>query len=238
MNFKISFFIFFIFFDCYSQIKIDSVDTTKKIDLKTLDKYKEELKNAKENYIIILNKSKPEFISYFYKNYEQGYNLDEYDSKKIDDSRSNRFKQTIIKYDNSIDVIEKIDNNFDSYKSYYSNGNIKSEVVSSWLGFGKSKSYKYDENGKITEMKDWDEGYKFTYVDVFAFLNKKEIKTCKLCMTKIYKITNNGKKTWVVEFQDYTIKKTVTFVLDAIDGTILNKTENNLPVRICGDSQN
>jgi predicted transcriptional regulator len=57
-------------------------------------------------------------------------------------------------------------------------------------------------------------------------------------MTKIYKITNNGKKTWVVEFQDYTIKKTVTFVLDAIDGTILNKTENNLPVRICGDSQN
>ena len=33
------------------------------------------------------------------------------------------------------DVIEKIDNYFDSYKSYYSNGNIKSEALSSWLGF-------------------------------------------------------------------------------------------------------
>lgn len=217
---------------------MDSVETIKKIDLKTLDKYKEELKNAKDNYIVILNKSKPEFISYFYKDYEQNYNLDEYDSKKIDDSRSNRFKQTIIKYDGSIDVIEKIDTYFDSYKSYYNNGNIKSEALSSWLGFAKSKSYEYDKNGMITEIKDWDEGYKFTYEDVFAFLNKKEIKTCKLCMTKIYKIVNNDKKTWVVEFLDYNIKKTVTYILDAIDGTIINKIENNLPERICGDSKN
>jgi hypothetical protein len=217
---------------------MDSVETTKKIDLKTLDKYKEELKNAKDNYLVILNKSKPEFISYFYKNYEEGYNLDEYNGKKNDDSRSNIFKQTILKYDNSIDVIEKIDNYFDSYKSYYSNGKIKSESVSSWLGFAKSKSYKYDENGKITEIKDWDEGYKFTYDDVFAFLNKNEIKICKLCMTNIYKIINNDKKTWVVEFLDYNIKKTVTYILDAIDGTIINKIESNLPVKICSDSKN
>jgi hypothetical protein len=106
------------------------------------------------------------------------------------------------------------------------------------LGFAKNKSYKYDEKGNITEIKDWDEGYKFTYDDVFTFLNNKEIKTCKLCMTKIYKIVNKDKKTWVVEYLDYNIKKTVTYVLDANDGTIINKIENNLPERICGNSKN
>ena len=229
MKIKMMYTFLLIFVSCLGQ---------KKIDLNIFEKYKEELKNAEDNTLLIVNESKPKFISYFYKNYQNGYNLDEYDDEKFDDSTKNKIRETIQKYDNSFDIIEKVDNYFDLYESYYKNGNLKSTVISSWLGFAKGKSYKYYENGAVADIKDWDEGYKFTSDNIFDFIEQNEIKICKLCMTRIYKITNNDKKTWVIEFQNQKIRKTVTYLLDAENGTILNKIVDNLPVKICKEPTN
>lgn len=197
---------------------------TKEINLHALQKYKAELIKSKKHSIVIADKKKVGYKAYFYKNQKQGYNFDEYDNQK------NKIRETVLNSDNSIDVIENIDDYFTSYQIYYPNGNIKSKRVSSWLGFTSGASYQYDENGNTTETKDWDEGYAFTFKDVLQFLDALPYKIQKTSPITINKIIHNDIKIWVITYHDRNSNKQLTYVLDASNGKILNQYEENLPV--------
>lgn len=115
--------------DKISQLNLEH----KKIDLNLFNQHIDKLKISGKNDLSISNNSKNGSKNYFYKSYD-AYCFDEYDNKNI------KTKETKIKFDNSVDIIENIDDYFDYYESYYNNGNIKSKLISSWLGFGVGKS--------------------------------------------------------------------------------------------------
>ncbi|AYN03374.1 MULTISPECIES: hypothetical protein [unclassified Flavobacterium] len=205
-----------------TKIKISQLNSDyKKVDLTLYNQYKIKLEKSNENDLAISNKSKSSFKNYFYKSYDS-YHLDEYDKNK-------KLKETKVNFDNSVDITENIDEYFDYYETYFSNGNIKSKLISSWLGFSVGKSYKYDENGNILEVKDWDEDYKFTFNNVLVFLDKMSIKIQKPSPIQISKTNTNGIKTWSILFPNIVIKKNITYILSGLDGSVINQHEESLP---------
>ena len=204
------------------KMKISQLNSEhKKVDLTLYDQYKLKLKKSDENILTTSNKLKSSSKKNFYKSYDS-YHLDEYDN-------NTKIKETKVNFDNTVDVIENIDEYFDYYESYYINGNIKSKLISSWLGFNVGKSYKYDENGDLLEIKDWDEGYLFTFKNVLNFLSKIPLEIQKPTTIQISKNTIKNTRTWIISFPDTRIKKNVIYVLNGLDGSILNKYEENLP---------
>jgi hypothetical protein len=195
--------------------------------INTFSLYKKELEVLKKNDFTIQPTTDKPCKTIFYKYYGE-YHLNQYDEKNF------KFKQSILKPDNSIDIVENVDSLFDKYESYYSNGIIKSQSISSWLGFTIGTSYKYNKKGKVVEAINWNQGYVFSFNEVLHFLHKKNIPLTKSTMTKVYKITNNNIKTWVIIYEDNNIKKVVTYILDASNGNTLNRLEENLPVFIHG----
>jgi CarboxypepD_reg-like domain len=198
-----------------------------KLDTSITNKYKKKLEDLNANNITIEPTSTKTKKAIFYK-YYNGYKLDEYDDKEF------IFKETTLKLDGNIDIVEHVEVYFDTYESYYSSCNIKSKSISSWLGFTIGTAYKYDTKENIIESINSDEGYTFTYKDVFHFLEEKSITIKKPTITKVYKITNNNIKTWVISYEDIKIGKIVTYILNATDGKIINRLEENLPVFIEG----
>lgn len=204
------------------KIKISQLNSEhKKVDLSLYNQYKLKLENSNENKLNTSNKLEISSEKYFYKSHDS-YHLDEYDKNK-------KIKETKVNFDNTIDVVENIDQYFDYYESYYVNGNIKSKLISSWLGFNVGKSYEYDKNGTILEIKDWDKDYQFTFKDILIFLDKIPLEIHRPTPIQISKNTINNVKTWVISFPDIRIKKNVTYVLNGLDGAIINQYEENLP---------
>lgn len=81
--------------------------------------------------------------------------------------------------------------------------------------------YQYDDTGKLLKEIDYDEGYKFSFQDVLNFCQLKKIKIVKGDVrklpggfyTQILKDENNGKKVWIIKYQDG-IKITENVVTD------------------------
>lgn len=204
------------------KIKISQLNSEhNKVDLSLYDQYKLKLENSNENKRTTPNRLELSSKKYFYKSYDS-YHLDEYDKNK-------KIKETKVNFDNTVDVVENIDQYFDYYESYYVNGNIKSKLITSWLGFNVGKSYEYDENGTVLEIKDWDKDYQFTFKDILFFLDKIPLEIHRPTPIQISKNTINNVKTWVISFPDIRIKKNVTYVLNGLDGAIINQYEENLP---------
>ncbi|HEX8575366.1 MAG TPA: hypothetical protein VF677_03650 [Flavobacterium sp.] len=99
-------------------------------------------------------------------------------------------------------------------KIFHGNGTIKEKGVF-FNGNDYTKLgmwYKFDENGKLIEKINYDEGYKFSFEDVLHYCNKNKInvelgdarKFEGGFHTQILKEEKNGLKVWVIQYQDHT----------------------------------
>ena len=112
-------------------------------------------------------------------------------------------------------------------KYYYSNGNIRSKNIGSWLGFTIGKSYVFDENGVVKEMVDHDIGYKFVFDDVVKFCNKHKVSLIwdperghNWITKKLYHL----EPAWYITgYPDKETQKFEIVILDGKNGKILGK---------------
>lgn len=123
---------------------------------------------------------------------------------------------------------EKIDNVFYLNKDYYLNGNIRSKVINSWLGFTINKGYRYDSEGNIIETIDHDKGYEFNYVKVLEFCRENNINILEKrelsFPNKIANVTlENGRKVWNIEYFNQETNKLDRYQLDGHTGEIILK---------------
>ncbi|PTX62347.1 hypothetical protein C8N46_103447 [Kordia periserrulae] len=106
--------------------------------------------------------------------------------------------ENISGYDYSINPI------FPVYKSFHNNGNIKTKGVVCWFGFDIGVWYHFDENGNVIKTIDYDEGFDFTYQQVFEFCEERGIplvKKNKGNRTKIWKqVISDDKYYWHIEY--------------------------------------
>lgn len=104
-------------------------------------------------------------------------------------------------------------------REFYPNGSIKSKGIICWFGFNLGFWYYFDEDGKIIKTINHDEGFNFTYEQIFRFCEERNIPLDKKYSgfrTKIWKqIISNSVKYWHIEFpiienfndQDFKISK-------------------------------
>lgn len=119
---------------------------------------------------------------------------------------------------------EKIDEFFYLSEDYYLNGNIRSKVINSWLGFAINVGYKYDSDGTIIETIDYDEGYEFSYKEVFEFCKKNNILLQLNKMNRLNKVTlENGRKVWNINYFNPETNKIDIYQLDGKTGEIILK---------------
>lgn len=83
--------------------------------------------------------------------------------------------QKIQKITWDIKLTERIDDLFSYKEVYYPSGKIKSKAIFCEKGFYISKTYSFDEDGKVINIKDNDVGYNFTFDDVFRFCNRERL---------------------------------------------------------------
>lgn len=102
--------------------------------------------------------------------------------------------------------------NYALKKIYHGNGNIK-EKGAFFNGNENTKLgmwYEYDSNGKLIKEINYDEGYKYSFEDVLLFCELKKIAVIKGDIrklqggfyTQIIKDTMNGRKVWIIKYQD------------------------------------
>jgi hypothetical protein len=118
---------------------------------------------------------------------------------------------------------EYIDELFQYGETYYSNGNLRSKGINSWLGFQLGKVYKYDEKGNLTETINHDEGYDFTYEKVLEFCkeNSIELQSDKI-MNRLKKgIIEDGRKVWRIDYNNPKTHKRDIYRLDGCTGEVL-----------------
>lgn len=105
-----------------------------------------------------------------------------------------------------------INSNYAIKKVYHGNGMIKEKGVF-FNGNDYTKLglwYEFDDKGKLTKEINHNDGYKFPFQEVLRFCQLKNIKVIKGDMRKleggfytdISKREINGKKVWVIKYQD------------------------------------
>jgi hypothetical protein len=151
------------------------------------------------------------------------YILKEFDSSK------NLIKQTF-KTDQSILALEYLSPLFRFQRHYYSNGNIESKVVSSWLGFTIGKQYFFDEGGKLTRVNNTDDGYQFDYNKVLNFCAQNNIlieeRTSGPRLTISKRIsTTDQTKNWYIESPQFKSLEYDEYVLDGMTGELKLKSK-------------
>jgi hypothetical protein len=121
-----------------------------------------------------------------------------------------------------IDVKENIDLYFDYYETYFSNGNISTKSIKSWLGFNINKIYNYSASGELVSVIDTDEGYDFRYDDILRFCKEKQISLeTKSFPIHINKITRpDGLKTWVITYANEKFHKIEIYVINGSNGEV------------------
>ncbi len=109
---------------------------------------------------------------FFY--YNGDYNLNEY-SIKEQLQKQLRFEYSQKQIISDITLIDRIDNLFNYKEIYYPSGKIKSKAIYCNKGFYIAKTYSFDEDGRVIDIKDNDKGFGFTFDDVFRFCNKEHL---------------------------------------------------------------
>lgn len=92
-------------------------------------------------------------------------------------------------------------------KFFYSDGNIESKGLLFNEGSPIGIWYYFDESGKLVKEENTDEGYGFTPEKVVRYCEKNKIELPKGYhesgfYTQVRKETFNGKKVWVIKYQD------------------------------------
>jgi hypothetical protein len=210
------------------KMKIAEINNKKKsVDISVLKKYKNELEGKAAREEINADGSlKKQTSAHFYKSHDGGYALDEYNEKK------EKIKETKLRADGKVEIHEKVDDYFMYNETYSESGNIIDKNIVSTLGFDVGMRYLYDGNGKLTKSINTDEGYNFTFEDVFKFCRGKKMSFETTSFPfRIYKKTRpaDSAKLWVIEYPDEVKRKIVTYVLDGLKGNVLNKIEEDWP---------
>ena len=115
------------------------------------------------------------------------------------------------------------------HKIYHNNLKIKSKYLAFpykiWTGVRVGVGYEFDENGEFLREVDYNDGYKFTYLDVIKYCeeNQMQVNTLERAPgTAVWKVTEQGKKAWCIRYR-YSGRKMGTtpgiFIIDKfLDG--------------------
>lgn len=128
-------------------------------------------------------------------------------------------------------VIAKIfssSSNFILIKKFYENGNIQEKGLVFNSGFFKKGFwYYYNKEGELLRQENHDEGYKYTFEDLYKFLTRLKIPLTKGRITqdfhtKIFREIEGGRRVWYVH---WLIKadKIEIITIDGKSGQILHK---------------
>lgn len=140
------------------------------------------------------------------------------------DANNNLMKETF-KTSQSYFVTEYLNEFFRLGKQYYSNGNIRSKGISSWLGFSIGKKYTYDETGHLIEGIDTDAGYDFDFDKIIDFCIKnrislKETTTGPRLTIRKATWTIDGRASWYIESPNFNNSEYDIFIIDGITGEV------------------
>jgi hypothetical protein len=210
------------------KMKMSEINSKKKsIDITVLHKYKNELESNSGNSNAASDSSlKKQVNTLFYKSHDGSDIIDEYNDKK------EKIKETKLRTDGKVEINEKVDDYFTYNETYSQSGDIERKSISSKLGFEVGMKYLFGAKGKLTKSINTDEGYSFTFEDVFKFCREKKMSFETTSFPfRIYKTTRpvDNVKLWVIEYPDEEKRKLVTYVLDGAKGKVLNKMENDWP---------
>lgn len=61
------------------------------------------------------------------------------------------------------------------YREFYPNGNIKTKGLVCWFGFNIGLWYYFNESGNVINTIDYDDGFDFSYEQVFKFCEENKI---------------------------------------------------------------
>ncbi len=88
----------------------------------------------------------------------------------------NGVKVTQYEWEDEYEDVRKNKNSYiEQYKSFYKNGKIKMEVKRFPNNFLVGVMKEYDEQGNLIKETDYDAPYKFTWEDILAFIEKRNI---------------------------------------------------------------
>ncbi|MBF4472725.1 MULTISPECIES: hypothetical protein [Flavobacterium] len=189
-----------------------------KFNLDTLpnssDKYIGYTKKNKKGKTIYVNIGKNEYVE----NDSLHFCLIRY--TKSDDSKS-----TFSGYDFSINPIVGI------YKEFHENGNIKLKGIYCFLGFKIGNWYKYDENGELINVENFDRDYKFGYKKVFSFCLINKISLQRINNDKSVSQIRKYNKCWYIQSQpDYNKRVYKEYEIDGNTGKLISTKE--LPLEV------
>lgn len=112
---------------------------------------------------------------------------------------------------------------FGTYKQFYPNNILKTKGLFCWFGFKLGKWYSYDDKGNLISMEDFDEGFEFTYEDVFLFCRENSIpleKTSDKMSVQINKLISSNLNLWNIIYPDYNIGRIKSIQLNGANGKI------------------
>ena len=120
------------------------------------------------------------------------------------------------------------------YKEFYENGGIKMKGILCCFGFKMGLWYRYDLDGKLIEVENYDEGFDFTAKDIFSYcLNNNislekgnEIGGMRTRITRYRDVEN--RTFWVISYPDNTKGTKVSIQIDGKTGEVISISEKEV----------
>jgi len=138
-----------------------------------------------------------------------------------------------------IEIKEKIDELFWYEEHYFSNGNIWVKRIRAPLfGFSIGIQYVFDENGILIKKEDTDDGYTFTYEDVFLFCKEKGVPLVDEYEQRYVQIEKRitpleNIKIWKIDCKSEIDTESFYnfYLLDAANGNVIRTGKMNMPLK-------